>query len=155
MPRTFFHQNAALCEHLRMSHQSTDQPNRSPTPSGHAPHTRARLGSLPLSGASTFSLFRLSSTSATYTKPMTLASRIFSCESLGSACTMARIAFCICGEGSILSKIGGLDEPSVSSPGRKESRNGLAVKESVGCQNLESKRLTLRKSIDTQLTEVE
>ena len=74
-------------------------PTRSPMLSGQEPQIIARLGNLPLSGARTRSFFFFSSTSATYTNPITLASRMFSCESFGSACTIARMPFCMAEDG--------------------------------------------------------
>ena len=99
---------------------------KSEDPSGHEPHIIALFGNLPPAGASTFSLFFFSSTSAIYMNPITLASRMFSCVSSGWAFTMARIAFCICEEGRILSKMAEVLS-SVTSPGMSDlSRSSIA-----------------------------
>ena len=59
-------------------------------------------------------------------KPSTLASRMFSCESLGSAWTIASIAFCICGDGETFSNIDGIAFSS-SPPGNNDESNADAA----------------------------
>lgn len=71
------------------------QSTNPPILSGQEPHIIALFGNRPLRGAKIFIFFLFSSTSATYTKPRTLASRMFSWVSFGSACTIAIMEFCI------------------------------------------------------------
>ena len=105
----------------------SSQPTKPPMFSGHEPQIIARFGNLPLRGAKIFIFFLFSSTSAPYTKPRMLASRMFSGVSLGSACAMAKREFCIWGEGWTLSKIGGTERLSASPPGRREVSIAEAV----------------------------
>lgn len=63
-------------------------------------------------------------------KPMTHASRIRSWLSFGSARTMANKAFCILGDGSTMSNIGGTDKSS-SPPGSNDVRISNSAQEHV------------------------
>lgn len=113
-------QKSTELPHRSVTKDHLSQSTKPPIFSGHEPQIIARFGSLPLRGAKIFIFFLFSSTSATYTKPRMLASRMFSGVSFGSACAMAKRAFCIWGEGWTLSKRGGTERVSASPPGRRE-----------------------------------
>ena len=119
------------------THRIVDQSTNPPILSGQEPQIIALFGNRPLRGAKIFIFFLFSSTSATYTKPRTLASRMFSWVSFGSACTIAIIEFCICGDGSTLSKIIGANDSSASPPGRSEVSNAEALINSLEVRHLD------------------
>ncbi len=142
--------------------------------SGHRPHTSGLSPSRPPIGANTLTLRRSSSTSDTYTNPMTLAARTVSAGSLLAACITANVQCCISDDGSSRTSISGPCASSESAasgfvsstassaspkpdwkrvPGESGKRGGRTVSHLVNDQAVEIDLLDLRAKCPLRVAE--